>query len=271
MAAEGLAQPGGLLLRALSPGTCPASSSISPTQCVPGLCRACKAVKTTNPSSHDSPAATPAPSPLLSPLRAGASSCAKLNLLQAGPTNSNSAAPGSLFHLCINKTSGGAGWWVQPLAPARSLPRRGLRCSGWTKTLVSFSHGCKERRAEPAALPTQGWIHRPWLSHASTQQIRLEWHNFKKPPIFWRRTYVWLITCKFFCSSQPSPAPCSLSSSLPAISTSLSLPSLHEVHTVLVSAMCHAPSPQQPCPTPPGLMSPSLGTACGHRLFAAKP
>ena len=51
------------------------------------------------PLAHGSLVGTPAPFPLLSSPRAGASPCLRLILLQAGPTNSSSAAPGSLFHL----------------------------------------------------------------------------------------------------------------------------------------------------------------------------
>lgn len=138
-----------------------------------------------------------------------------------------------------------------PLAPARFCPCWGLSRSGCTEILALFSHGCRGHGAELAALPMQGWVQPPWLSHASTQQVRLERHHFKMPRIFWRRTYVQLMSCRFSSSSLslPSPPPC-----------------LRHPHT----RGC-APSPQQPHPPPPGLMSPSLGTACTHRPFAAKP
>lgn len=62
-------------------------------------------MKTTNLCLHAWPLAPqhpgwhPSPLPFAEPPRSWASSYPRLILLQAGPTNSNSAAPGSLFHL----------------------------------------------------------------------------------------------------------------------------------------------------------------------------
>lgn len=125
-----------------------------------------------------------------------------------------------------------------------------LLCRGCMKTLILFCHSCKEHRAHPA--PCRGGS--DWAPEVQSQNT--SWFREEDQHLLGQPHLLLLHPKQPGCLQPLCLAP-------------------HRLHLggakEVVSTMCHALSPQQPCPTPPGLMSSPWAQLCGHDWCPANP